>query len=129
MKIRKIDYNSHEFKKVMKDSPTGLIIFNEKADYYCTHKDNEIISICGIVKYKKGYKIVTLFTYEEYRKKHIMAGMIEHLISKYGANYYYANANENSFRIFKRLGFEEKSFTQFKFFNRRVMILSLLTIT
>lgn len=122
MEIKKIDFESSDFKKVMKDSPKELILFNEKADYYCCLEGGKIVSICGIIKYRKGYRIVTLFTYKEFRKTGIMTNLIMHIMNEYVSDNYYANANENSYKIFESLGFEHKSSKKFKNFTRKVMV-------
>ena len=123
MRIKKIDFNSEEFRKVMKDAPKKLILFNEKADYYCALIDGEIASICGIVKDRTGYKIVTSFTYEKYRGSHVMYKIVKYILSKYKSDVYYVNSNEKSTRIFERIGFKGVYTKRFKNFKRIAMIL------
>lgn len=123
MEIKKIDFNSTEFKRVIKDAPKKLVLFNEKAEYYCTRVDGEIASICGIAKDRGGCKIVTCFTYEKYRGRHIMYKMVNHVIAKHRSDIYYVNSNENSTRIFEKIGFERIYTKQFKNFKRIAMVL------
>lgn len=124
MEIKKIDFNSQEFKKVIKDAPKKLVLFNKKADYYCTSIDGAIVSICGIAKDRAGYKIVTSFTYEGYRGRRLMSKMIKYIIEKHKSDVYYTNANENSNRIFGNLGFKKIYTKKFKNFTRTAMILN-----
>lgn len=124
MEIKRIDFNSPEFKEVMKATSKKITIFNEKADYYCACDNGTIMGICGVVKYKNGYKFNSLFMHEKYRKKHIMTKMVKHLIGKYGKATYYTQAIETSVGLFKRLGFEQTSDPiKFKYFTRTSMIL------
>jgi RimJ/RimL family protein N-acetyltransferase len=123
MKVEKISYNSKEFQKVKKDAPKNIIIFNEKAIYYCLRIDNKIVSICGAIKYKEGIKLISWFTYLEYRNKGYMLSLLLYVIEKYKGLKTYAMCNENSFKIAEKLGFQQVYFYRFKNFTRRVMIL------
>lgn len=123
MDINRIEFDTIEFKKIIKDAPTDIIIFNRKADYYCLKIDGKIVSISGVIKHKNGYKIISCFTYPEFRNNHYSSKLINHIINFYKADYYYCNANENSYHVFERFGFCQISFTQYKNFTRRVMIL------
>jgi hypothetical protein len=120
--IKKIRFNTKQFERIKKNAPKDIIIFNCNATYYALYNNKEIVSICGIIKYKLGFKIVSCFTYPRHRKKGHMYNLVKFLMKKYNSNYYYANANENSFKIFKNLGFAQYEFKQFKNFTRRVMI-------
>jgi len=122
MKIELIDFNSKEFTDIIKVSPKNIIIFNNKADYYCYRVGSKITSICGVLNYKNKHKIISCFTLPEYRKNGYMKEIIGYVLNIYKYNELITHANESSYRIFKALGFREISFTKYKNFTRRVMI-------
>lgn len=123
MRIEKIDFYSNEFNKIKRDAPKDIIVFNSKTEYYCLKKNNQVVSICGIYTYKNKHKITSAFTYIEHRKKGYMLFLINYLLKKMIHKHVFTHANEDSYKIFERLNFEEKSFKQYKKFTRRVMVL------
>lgn len=122
MEIKRIDYNSDKFRNIIKDAPTDIIIFNKNAEYYCIVINDDIVSICGILTYKNKHKIISLFTYPKYRNNGYMLILLKNIISKCKHDNFITHANENSYKLFRVLGFIQIDFRQFKNFTRRTMI-------
>ena len=110
--IKRIDYNSI---KNIKIETYGVDIV-DRGIYYAYLKDEKIVSIINITENKYYYKLHCNYTLPEYRGKGYFTELLKYILNIYYDKTLKADCLESSYKIYAKLGFNQKKEKQFKKF-------------
>lgn len=110
--IKKLNY---EQVKNIKINTYGVDIKN-RGVYYGLFKDNVLVSIINIVENKYYIKTHCNYTFPEYRKKGYFTELLKYILKIYNDKTIKADCLVSSYKIYAKLGFNQKKEKQFKKF-------------